>query len=100
MGESNNESWCFEQAIQNYNDALEVFKPDRDPIQWARAKSDLADALSGLGMRGPGVKYLKAAVDNYNQALTVLTKDKLPGDWKKTQNNLEVALDALRQRGG
>jgi hypothetical protein len=86
-------------AIDAFNDALKVFKPDRNPVEWARAKSDLADALSDLGARGAGIRYLEEAVDDYHQALTVLTKDKLPDDWKKTKHNLDIALEELKERG-
>jgi len=89
----------IERAVAAFNDALKVYRPDREPIDWAWAKYNLAGALFDLGELESGVKHLSEAVDTYRSALTVLSKDNTPEQWKEIQDNLGIALDELHKRG-
>jgi tetratricopeptide (TPR) repeat protein len=79
------------KAVDAYQSALQVYKPDALPQDWARTQMNLGVAYMDLGERQSGeegMKSLQASVNAYEQALTVYTKDALAPDWARTQINL------------
>lgn len=78
--------------------ALDSTDRAADPLLWARAQNNLANALSHQGTRtgGPGGAALLAeAVAAYRAALEVYTRADHPVDWAMTQENLALAEESL-----
>ena len=88
----------LEQAVDAYQQALEVWTRARAPLDWASAQNNLGNALSSLGERESGTDRLKQAVDAYQQALEERTRERVPLEWVRTRNNLGNALLNLGQR--
>ena len=62
------------------------------------ARTNLGNALFGLGEREGGTARLEEAVAAYRAALEERTRERVPLDWAMTQNNLGGALSTLGER--
>jgi tetratricopeptide (TPR) repeat protein len=82
----------FEQAIQCFGKALEVFTQESAPQQWAATQYNLATANQALGRLTEATAPLKIAVDAYTEALQVWTREKSPQDWMLTLHQLGATL--------
>ena len=88
-------------AVEAYDQALEVYTREALPQDWAAALNNKGSALSTLGERlegEAGAKALADAVETYDQALEVHTREALPQDWAMTLNNKGNVLKALGER--
>jgi tetratricopeptide (TPR) repeat protein len=86
----------FDQAVQAFQMALEVYTKAALPQDWAMTQNNLGGALQGEAELADGEKaivLLDQAVQAYQKALEVRTKADLPRDWAMTQNNLGGALE-------
>jgi len=84
----------FDQAIEAYKQALEVYTKADLPQSWAGTESNLGIALTDEGERAAGDKATilwRQAVDAFEKALEVETKADLPQDWARTMRNLARA---------
>jgi tetratricopeptide (TPR) repeat protein len=88
------------QALSAYRAALQHFKQDRTPLQWAGTQSNLGNALRALGEREGSTDRLEQAVTACREALKEYRQDREPQDWATTQNNLGAAFMTLGQRDG
>ena len=85
----------LDQAIESYNNALQVYTRENLPQDWAMTLKDLGNALSDQGERksGPeGLQLLSQAVSAHRNALQVYTREDLPLHWAMAQNDLGNAL--------
>ncbi|MCT7964379.1 CHAT domain-containing protein [Laspinema sp. D1] len=89
-----NQSWNLEIAINCYQAALTVWKPDTAPLDWAGTQNNLGSAYSDLPT-GDRAANLQQAIKCYQAALTVRKPDTAPLDWAGTQNNLGSAYSVL-----
>ena len=88
------------QAVEAYDQALEVRTREALPQDWAMTLNNKGNALSVLGERGESEEAAKAltrAVDAFDQALEVYTRDALPQDWAMTLTNKGDTLRVLGQ---
>ena len=85
----------FDQAVEAYQNALEVRTKAASPQDWAATQNDLGIALTEEGLRASNEKampLLGQAVEALEKALEVRTKADLPQQWAATQMNLGTAL--------
>jgi tetratricopeptide (TPR) repeat protein len=85
-------------VVVAYRAALEEFRRDQVPLQWATTQNNLGNALETLGERESGTARLEEAVAAYRAALAERTRDRVPLQWATTQNNLGAALEILGER--
>ncbi len=76
-----------ELAIKHYNQALEGFRPETDPKDWAQVQHNLA-IVYRRRIRGARAENLEQAIAHAYQALTVCTPEVDPELWARTHNNL------------
>lgn len=82
-----NRSDNLEQAIEHYNQALEVYTHDDFPVDWAEIQNNLMAAYSDR-IKGDRVENIEQALKHCNKALEVYTQKNFPIDWAMIQNNL------------
>jgi tetratricopeptide (TPR) repeat protein len=102
-GDASYNDYRFEEALANYQKALDYIKRETDPQLWAATLVDVGRAHGELGVRveGKANEHLARAVTAYRSALEVHTREQLPQDWAVIQQNLGVALweQAVRSEG-
>jgi tetratricopeptide (TPR) repeat protein len=90
----------LDQAMQAYQNALQVNTKANSPKEWATTQLNLGRVLTAEGERASGEKALalfSQAITAYQNALEIATKADLPQGWAATQ----VALgDALLDQAG
>jgi tetratricopeptide (TPR) repeat protein len=99
LGERESGTARLEEAVAAFRAALEDYKRERVPLDWARTQNNLGEALRTLGERESGTARLEEAVAAYRAALEERTRERAPLDWAATQNNLGNALAHLGERG-
>jgi hypothetical protein len=64
----------FEAALSAFTAALEVYKPEEMPLQWAMVQNGIGDAYWGLGTRGNDKKALQTSLAQFEKAREGFTK--------------------------
>ena len=86
----------LKQAVQAYQDALEVYTQADLPQDWAATQADLGNALveeaNNTDPFTASMPVIQEAVKAYRNALEVRTRAALPLDWARTQMGLGNAL--------
>ena len=98
LGERESSPDRFEQAVNVYLSALEVFTRERAPLQWARMQNNLGNALLNLGNWETGTERFEEAAGAYRSALELTPREKVSLEWAATQANLGNALSAVGRR--
>ena len=85
------------KAVELYGAALEVFRPDDHPVDYATTQNNLGAVYANLpsATAQEREKNLKAAIDCCETALEVRKKDKYPQAFCMTAANLGMALAKL-----
>ena len=74
-----------QDALNAFNDALQVLTKDRFPQNWAATKVNQGLALKTLGVLNQDKARLDGALTAFDDALQVLTKDRFPRSWATTK---------------
>ena len=83
-------SWNLEISIACHTAALDVYKRENYPEQWAKAQNCLGVGYSNR-IEGIRAQNIEIAIACYTAALEVSTRDNYPEQWAMTQNNLGTA---------
>ena len=86
------------RAVSAYESALEVYRRETMPANWATTQNNLGNVLQILGERENDPDALSKAVSAYESALEVRRRETMPADWAMTQNNLGNVLQILGER--
>ena len=78
----------YQQAIQAFTLALQVFTRESAPLQWAESQYNLATATQALGRQQDDAKLLKTSVDGYTDALLEWSREESPHEWASTMFQL------------
>jgi tetratricopeptide (TPR) repeat protein len=87
------------QAVAHFNAALDFWRREQFPQEWALVKNNLCTAFQDQGKRTAGEKGLQLladAVTACRAALEIRTREQSPQQWATTTNNL---CGALREEG-
>jgi len=96
-GEHETGTATLEESARALEASLAVFETS-DPVNWARAQSNLGNVLHKLGDReNDPSRYLQAA-EAHRAALEILTRETRPADWATAQMNLGNALARIGER--
>lgn len=79
------------KAVENCNSALEIYRRDIIPCEWARIQTYLAITLKNAGS-DQGSEGIERAVHHYRQALTVYSPEVFGLNAAVTQMNLAIAM--------
>ena len=79
-------------AIDAYRKALEVYTPERSPLEWAATQNNLGNALAASGKRDRQPEILREAVEAYDSLLKETDREHWPLKWAAIQNNRGTAL--------
>lgn len=82
----------YEQAIQSYMLALEVFSREKTPREWAETQYNLGTASQALGRQQDDAKLLKTSVDAYTNALLEWSREDAPFEWASTMFQLGASF--------
>jgi hypothetical protein len=74
LGEMIGNPNCFDQALDAFGAALEVFVKDDFPIEWAGTKTNMGNTLESVGTSVGDVASLRRAQAAYKEALEVATR--------------------------
>ena len=77
----------IEQAIQHFNNALDVFQREFFPSDWARTHVNFGNAYKER-ISGNISENMENAIFHYNQSLEIFTKQSFPSLWAKVENLL------------
>ena len=88
----------YKEAGLAYRDALQEYKRETTPRQWAMAQAGLGAALHWLSNDETDNRSLVEAIAARRAALEVLTRENAPVDWANTQNGLGMSLLNLGTR--
>ena len=89
------ESREFEEAINKYEDVLNLITPNNLPVKYALTQNNLGTAYSDLADVRNKESNLEKAINAFNETLKIRTVEKYPIDYAETQNNLGVAYWGL-----
>lgn len=92
LGQQRRDATLFEQAIQCFDKALEVFTQESAPQEWAATLYNQGTANQALGRLLETTPPLKIAVEAYTNALQVWTREESPEDWMFTLHQLGGTL--------
>ncbi|MDJ0534392.1 MAG: CHAT domain-containing protein [Xenococcaceae cyanobacterium MO_207.B15] len=81
---------CLEISIAYYQLALQEWRQDNVPLNWAATQNNLAAAYSQR-IEGDRRENLEQAIACYQLALQERRQDNVPLDWATTQHNLATA---------
>ncbi|MGA8169626.1 MAG: tetratricopeptide repeat protein [Methylocystis sp.] len=98
LGERESGTARLEEAVAADRAALEEYRRERVPLDWAMTQNNLGLALWRLGERESGTARLDEAVTAFREALEEWTRERVPLAWAMTQNNLGNALALLGMR--
>ncbi len=97
----------LEQVVAVFCAALQEYRQERVPLNWAMTQNNLGNALATLGQRErvtgrseAAVAACAAAVAAYRAALQEWTRERVPLAWAATQSNLGNALAILSEGDG
>jgi tetratricopeptide (TPR) repeat protein len=88
------------EAVAAYNEALQEFRRERVPLDWAATQNNLSNALVSLGQRESRMTHLMEAVAAYEEALKERTRERVPLDWARSTGSLGVVLMLIAERTG
>jgi tetratricopeptide (TPR) repeat protein len=80
----------LELCIVAYQLALEVYRRDAFPKDWAMTRNNLANCYRNR-IKGDQAENIEQAITSYRLALEVYRRDTFPEDWAMIQNNLANA---------
>ena len=92
QGQQQRDVALYEEAIQCFNHALEVFNQEKSPLDWAATQFNLGTAQQALGRQLDDAKLLKTAIDAYTDALLVWSRKETPEEWAATMHQLGAAF--------
>jgi len=92
LGQQRRDAALFEQAVQCFEQALEIYTQEDTPQEWAATQYNLGTANQSLGRLLETTNPLKLAVDAYTNALLVWTREAHPEAWMQTMHQLGVTL--------
>jgi len=81
LAQQQHDASLYQNSVDCFNHALEVYSQDDSPLDWAETQANLATALQALGRLEADAKVLNKAVDAYIAALLVYTKKDTPEEW-------------------
>jgi tetratricopeptide (TPR) repeat protein len=94
---------ALRDAVSAFSTALDEFRRDRVPLDWAHTQTERAQALLRLAEQGDDRAAAQAAAEQsvaaLRAALEVLGRNDHPIDWARTQTILGNALLVLGERG-
>ena len=79
------------EAVESARAALQVYKREKHPLEWASAHGNIGAILNELAHRHEGeagLKYVQAAGAALQNAMHVYTREELPVQWAGIQRNL------------
>ena len=82
----------LQSAMMACDHALEVYRRDTTPEDWARTVALLGAAQVVLGERDSDPAWLNAALNSYRLATRVYTHEGAPSDWARMQRNCGAVL--------
>jgi CHAT domain-containing protein/tetratricopeptide (TPR) repeat protein len=86
----------LQKAIECYQQALTVYVPEKTPLQYATAYSNLGNIYKTLAAGSPEqAENLQKAIECYQKTLTVYTPATSPLQYAATQNNLAAVYFTL-----
>jgi CHAT domain-containing protein/tetratricopeptide (TPR) repeat protein len=89
------------QALQIYDEAAAIFEQLHDPVHYAYAQMNKANAMLDLAQRIPNAEFtaiVKMALACYNIALGICTIPTMATDHARIQQNKGIALRQLAER--
>ena len=92
QGQQQHDAALFENAIQCFDHALEVFKQEESPLEWATTQYNIGTANQALGRLQEDPKLVNIAIDAYTHALLVWTREASPEEWMMTMHQLGVTF--------
>jgi tetratricopeptide (TPR) repeat protein len=95
FGEQAGSDEDLKTAVRTYQDALNEFSREHDPLAWASLQDALGGVLRIIGEREHDASTLQQAVAAYNEALSERTRERAPMQWAATQANLGSTLASL-----
>lgn len=90
----------LEQAIDVCRLALDEFRREHVPLDWAMVQNNLGNILQELGRRETGTARLEQAVEAFRLTLEEWTRERVAFYWAVTQNNIGIVLKELARRQG
>lgn len=85
-------------AIDVYQDALDLVPRRKKPLDWAEARANMAGAHWSLGRLEDGLESFEIALEAYREVLKERPREEVPVLWAKTQNNIGNVLSEFGLR--
>lgn len=98
LGSLSGNQEVLRDAVDVYQDALDLVPRRKSPLDWAEAKNNMAGAYWSLGRREEGLDSFEIALEAYREALKARPRKQVPVLWAKTQNNIGNVLAEMGLR--
>ncbi|MBW8035137.1 MAG: tetratricopeptide repeat protein [Planctomycetes bacterium] len=87
----------IQKAVKFYTVAIEFYKKDEYPVQYAEVQNNMGNAYKYLpaATSEERTKNLRKAINCYRAALEIRRKDEYPVEYAETQSNLGIAYSHL-----
>lgn len=100
LGRLRSDAADYRESIASYERAIPLFEAAGDATGVARARNNLATALTSLGGYEGEPRTLERAVALYRELAAEASFEASPRDWMTARLNLAVALARLGERSG
>jgi tetratricopeptide (TPR) repeat protein len=98
VGERESGTARLEEAVRAYRGALEEYRREQVPLDWAMTQFGLGVALNLLGQREAETTRLEEAVAAHRAALNERTRERVPLDWAASFGSEGICFMWLAER--
>jgi len=89
---------CLNESRNCFKNALEVFKIEEYPINYALTQSSLGDFyMIEAGLNNDSPELMENAINAYKEALKIFTEENYPQDYLYMQEKLSKAYIKLKK---
>ena len=92
LGQNLRDVDLYNQSIEAFASALDVFSQEESPLEWAATQSNLGTALQALGRQESDSKLLSKSIDAYTDALLEYSRKETPEEWSVVMLQLGAAF--------
>lgn len=98
QGQQRRDVALFSNAIQCFNNALEVFDQGASPLAWAATQYNQGTAKQALGRQLDDSTLLKASIEAYTSALLEWSRKEAPEEWSSAMHQLGATFHTYGKR--
>lgn len=99
LGEQKARPDLLREAVGNYREVLKEYTRGAAPLEWAKARMNLGNALGQLSEYDAGTTSLvEEALEAFDEGIEEFPRDRMPKEWAGAMNNIGITLARLGEQ--